>query len=463
MPRGIGLPNILTLSTMVNPAPSDSMLALIRGKLGIGQLNDMQLRAYASSTDEDLLLLAPTGTGKTLAFTLSMLRTLRSHHDVSGPVAVIIAPARELALQIYSVVRPLAEGRKTVVMYGGHNVADETASLTPVPDIVIATPGRLLDQLQRGNLSIHSPACLVLDEYDKILQLGFEDEVSRLMRRIGKPRRIILTSATCLNSIPTYLGLDTDSTTIEYNDTDSEKSNVEYVEVRSYTPDKLHTLADLLASMPSGERVIVFVNHRESAERVAAYLRKLGFPAALYHGALDQRQRATAVDTLQAGATPIMVATDLAARGLDINSLYGVIHYHMPVDREAWIHRNGRTGRQGASGHIWVITGPDETLPVYVTTERTTVPESIDESTYCAPRASMSVICLSAGKKEKISKGDVAGFIAASEVVKPWDIGLIRVYDHYSLAAVPADCEVKLLAKLRLMRLKGKKVRVSIA
>lgn len=434
---------------------------LIKEHLGIDELNEMQLKAEGAPAERDLTLLAPTGSGKTLAFTLAMLRSVGKAKGEDSVKGLIIAPSRELVTQIYSVVRPIVPEMKTVALYGGHNVADETASLKPVPQIVVATPGRLLDHLQRGNVEIHSPACLVIDEYDKLLQLGFEEELKKILRRTGKPGRLILTSATRLDKLPDYLPLSSDAVTIENRCEDTAPGMVEYAEVKSYEADKLNTLANLLGTLGAEDKVIVFVNHRESAERVVKYLKKHGFGATLYHGALDQRERATAVDTLSAGATPVMVATDLAARGLDIDSLAGVVHYHLPVDEQAWIHRNGRTGRQGKDGKVWIITGPDEQLPPYAPKMYVEMPPECCENAGTR-RATTAMLCVSAGKKEKISRGDVAGFIAAASVTAPEETGLIRVYDHYSLAAVPARAVKALVDKLNSMRLKGKKVRVSV-
>lgn len=437
--------------------PSE-ILSTLSNRMGIESLNPMQEKAYEAPVTKDLILLAPTGTGKTIAFALAMLRNISGKEAGVAPQALVICPSRELALQIYSVVQPLAKWLKTTVLYGGHNVADETASLTPVPDIVIATPGRLLDHLQRGNLIVHSPHCLVLDEYDKTLQLGFEDEIKRIMARIGTPGRVILTSATALEPMPDYIGLRKGTTVIDL--TSSAKPKVEYVEVKSFVADKLNTLVDLLATFEPESRAIVFANHRESAERIASYLRRLKYPVALYHGGLDQRERATAIDTLQSGVTPILVATDLASRGLDIDSLTDVIHYHLPVDAETWTHRNGRTARQGAEGRVWLLTGPDETTPEYAPEMRLFVPQGRDEH-FTPHSPAVAMICFGAGKKEKISKGDVAGMIAASGIVERTEIGLIKVYDHYALATVPAKHLRTLTEALRQMRLKGKKVRVT--
>ncbi|MGN0220434.1 MAG: DEAD/DEAH box helicase, partial [Muribaculaceae bacterium] len=168
----------------------NQILEAARKSLGIESLNPLQL-AVSASTASRLIILAPTGSGKTLAFALAMLRDIEPGRP--GVKAVVIAPSRELVIQIADVVRPLALPMKTVALYGGHSFADERNSLSVKPDIIIATPGRLLDHLNRDTIGIIEPRVVVLDEYDKALELGFHDEMRRVVRRLGHPQRVILT------------------------------------------------------------------------------------------------------------------------------------------------------------------------------------------------------------------------------------------------------------------------------
>ncbi|MDE6383070.1 MAG: DEAD/DEAH box helicase [Paramuribaculum sp.] len=434
---------------------TDDITRNINSRLGISTLNDMQ-QAMARTTAKAVILTAPTGSGKTLAFAIAMLRALRSDAKAK-PQALVLAPSRELVLQIAEVVRPIATDLKTVALYGGHSFLDETRSLSPMPDIIIATPGRLLDHMQRGTLTIDGLRCLVLDEYDKSLELGFESEMRRILRRTGRVDKVILTSATRMATLPDFVNIDTPEL-LDFTSDEAPENPVDIIEVKSYTPDKLDTLTGLLSTFPTGDRTIIFVNHRESAERVYRHLRKLGYPAGLYHGALDQQQRATAVDMLANGTTPILVATDLAARGLDISKLRNVVHYHLPVDDKAWTHRNGRTGRQNADGTVWVITSDSDNRPEYIAPTRSFVPPI---ATGRPEPSATATLYIQAGKKDKISKGDVAGFIAAAGAARS-DIGLINVYDHHSLAAVPASEAEAIAATASSLKLKGKKTRVSV-
>ena len=336
------------------------ILANIASRLAIGELNDMQRRMAGLQTKGTVTLIAPTGSGKTLAFAIPLLKSLG---NPDGKVrAVVIAPSRELVVQIYEVIRPIATGFKTVAFYGGHSMQEETNSLAVTPDIIVATPGRLLDHVKRGNLDLSTTRTLVLDEYDKALELGFADEMKRVCRKLTSVSFVILTSATVLAELPDYLPKSTRTELIDFSCSTSPRKQMQIVHIPSPSRDKLDTLIDLLRSLPDG-RVIVFANHRESVERIHAALRKAGLPAGLYHGGLEQNERENAVELLNNGTTPILVSTDLGSRGLDIAELSAVVHYHLPPSPEAWTHRNGRTARQDANGEIYVITAEGEKHP----------------------------------------------------------------------------------------------------
>lgn len=429
----------------------------IKSRLGIEQLNEMQ-QALISSDAPNIILTSPTGSGKTLAFACRMFKSLRA---ACGEVqAIVIAPSRELVMQIESVIRPIASGYKTVALYGGHSMADERNSLTPIPDIVIATPGRLLDHMQRKQLHAEKLRVLVLDEYDKSLQLGFEQEMKRIVGRIGFIGNTILTSATKLDAIPEYLPLSK-ATHMDFTMEETPRERTQIAEVHSFTRDKLDTLTALLQTFSADERSIVFVNHRESAERVYKHLHNAKLASTLYHGALDQQQRAMAIDLFSNGTANILVATDLAARGLDIADVNNVVHYHLPVDMQAWTHRNGRTARMNASGMVWAITSEADNIPEYITFDREFQPNPNPQSAN-TPQNRVATLYISAGKKEKISKGDVAGFIAASTVTESTEIGKIIIHDHHAVVAIPANKASETAKALNSIKLKGKKVRVSI-
>ncbi len=430
------------------------IISNIKSKLGIAELNAMQL-AVKGAKSAKLILLAPTGSGKTIAFSIALLRSLRpSDGRVQG---VVLAPSRELVLQIHDVLRRIAAGLKTVAFYGGHSMTEEVNSLSQTPDIIVATPGRLLDHLQRRTVDIASARALVIDEYDKSLELGFLDEMSKIVRRMGSPATVILTSATELTEMPDFINLNGVETIDCTSGAKAAAPKLNIARIESPARDKADTLIELLRSLSNG-RVLVFVNHRESAERTQALLVKTGLPAGLYHGGLEQNDREKAVRMLENGSLPILVTTDLAARGLDIGGLSAVVHYHMPVSPEAWTHRNGRTARAGASGDVFIITSEADNIPDYVVWNHDYYPTGKSDNPL---RAEYTTLHINAGKKEKISRGDVVGYLCQKGGITADKIGKIDVSDHQTLVAVAADCADALLRTLANEKIKGQRVRVT--
>ncbi|MCI9172896.1 DEAD/DEAH box helicase [uncultured Duncaniella sp.] len=427
----------------------------IRKRTRVTELNPMQKRMSEIPVRGTFTLLAPTGSGKTLAFAIPLLKSLA---PARGQVqAVVIAPSRELVLQIAEVIRPIATGLKTVAFYGGHSMQEEVNSLAVTPDIIVATPGRLLDHIKRGQLDLGTVSSLVLDEYDKALELGFADEMKRVCRRLTGLKLVILTSATPLAAIPEYLPAS-EPQVIDFSATDTPRRRMQIVRVESPSRDKLNTLGDLLHSLPNG-RVIVFANHRESVERIYDALKKQGLPVGIYHGGLDQNDRENAIVQLANGSTPILVSTDLGARGLDIPELSAVIHYHMPVSPEAWTHRNGRTARQEAKGDIYVITAEGEDIPYYITTDRDYAPTGHSADPI---RSETATLYFNVGKKEKISKGDIVGFLIAKGGLTSDEIGVITLRDHSALVGIPRAKGKSLVDTLGRERIKNTRAKISL-
>lgn len=429
-----------------------TILERFRERHNIETLNPMQ-QLMAATDATRLILLSPTGSGKTAAFAIRLLRAIGSSKGVLQ--AVVIAPSRELVIQIADVIRPVAAGLKTVAFYGGHNMADEVNSLKSMPDIIVATPGRLLDHITRGNLDVAGVHALVLDEYDKSLELGFHDEMRRIARRMKSLKLIILTSATRLAELPDFLPMQ-GAETVDFTPS-AQRSRLQTVSVESPERDKLQTLLDLLRSLPNG-RAIVFVNHRESAERVYNFLKKERFPVGLYHGGLEQRDRQLALDLFNNGTNPVLVSTDLGSRGLDIDDVNYVIHYHMPLSAESWTHRNGRTARMGAEGTAYVITAEGENIPDYVVCDRPYAPRGEASE---GIRSDVATLYFNAGKKEKISKGDIAGFLIQKGGLTKDEVGKIMVWDHSAIAAVPRAKIGKVVEAVAPYRLKNTKVRIT--
>lgn len=437
-------------------------LPLLKEKFNISELNEMQKKMLQiSSESRDIILLSPTGSGKTLAFILPMLKMLKAP---TGRVqAVIIAPSRELVMQITGIIRDMARGYKVTALYGGHKVEDEVNSLIIVPDIIVATPGRLLDHINRRNVDVLPVRILVLDEFDKSLELGFEDEMKKIISRLKNVSRTILTSATDLAVLPDFLSL-TEPSKIDFLSANKKlRKRLGVHRVDSDEKDKLTTLQALLATLhkkaAEGDRSIIFVNHRESAERIYQFLVKNGYPATLYHGGLEQNEREKAITLFNNGSRPVLVATDLAARGLDIEKIRNIVHYHQPLTEETYTHRNGRTARVDAEGDIYILVGPDEDVKEFVDFDDDFYP---DYSEKAPETTGMETIRFSAGRKEKLSKGDILGFLVKTGGLEPSEIGKIDIFDHYSLAAVDAAKVRDLLDRISKEKIKGKRQKIEL-
>lgn len=410
----------------------------ILAKLRIESLNRMQIDSYNSITQSDLdvVILSPTGSGKTLAYLLGLVERLNAADD--NLQAIVVVPGRELALQSDNVLKGMGTGLRSMSCYGGRPTMDEHRMMKQVnPQVVFGTPGRLNDHIDKGNLSPYGVRFLVIDEFDKCLEMGFHDEMSRLLTKLPGIRRKILLSATDMEQIPDYVQRGR-MVRLDYTVSDEHvPRRVSLFTVKSPIKDKLDTLNALLHSF--GEQSsIVFLNYRDSVERVSEYLKGKGFVVSYFHGGLDQKQREDALYRFSNGSANIMVATDLASRGLDIPSVNNIIHYQMPLGREEYVHRVGRTARWDAKGNTFFILGPDEVIPYYVEEElqEYTVSNAIDSQ---PPKPRMVTIYIGKGKKDKLSKGDIVGFLCKKGGLNSEDIGRIDIKDRYTYAAITRD------------------------
>lgn len=436
---------------------TDEIRKRIASRLNIDSLLPMQEEMASLPLPTRTLLCAPTGSGKTLAFAVALLRALPVEGK-SGIKALIIAPTRELVLQIFDIVRVLAAPEfKTCALYGGHSFAAEAKSLEGLPDIVAGTPGRILDHIRRGRLDIFGASTLVIDEYDKALELGFADDMRSITGRLKNLRNLILTSAT-RGEVPDFIGSIERSLDYSAAKADAPKPKVAVFRVDSDAPDKLETLDALLRTL-GGMKTMVFVNHRDAAERIYDYLERRRFPVVLYHGGLDQQMRERALILFDNGTLPIMVSTDLAARGLDIEGVGAVVHYHLPVNEEAWTHRNGRTARMGREGSAYVIVSEHDKPGSYIDGAELFEPAATASA---EPQASpTATLYFNAGKKEKISKGDIAGFLIQKGGLGKDEVGRIDVKDHCAYVAVPAAKARATAAAVAPYKIKNTRVRVT--
>ena len=434
---------------------------MVKEKLGIEILNPMQRKMLESASEKrDIMLLSPTGSGKTLAFILPVLKMLKP--SASRIQCIVLAPSRELVIQIGEVFKSLAKDFKVTMLYGGHKVEDEVNSLKITPEIIVATPGRLLDHINRRNIDVLPTRILVLDEFDKILELGFEDELKKIISRLKNVSRNILTSATQADILPAFIKLENPVEVNFLDENQKLRKRIHVSKVSASGKDKLQSLLALLRSLSEEKglgKSIVFVNHRESAERLYDFLKKNMVDCELYHGALDQRQRETAVVKFNNGSHPVLVATDLAARGLDIEGVKNIIHYHQALTPETYTHRNGRTARVEDNGDVYILVGPEEDIKEFSDIEREYFPNPELRNEL---KSGIATIAINAGKKEKLSRGEIVGFLIKECGLSPDDIGKISVFDHYSLFAIPAERAKEVLSKGNVEKLKGARRRFTL-
>lgn len=409
------------------------MIDKILDKLGI-QLNPMQEETMHAVLhgNKDVVVLSPTGSGKTLAYLMPLVQLIDPKMD--EPQLVVVTPGRELALQSTEVLKSMGTGLRTMACYGGRAAMDEHRVMNKVlPQVIFGTPGRLNDHLDKGNFSAEHVKYLVIDEFDKCLEMGFQDEMGRLIASLPYLERHFLLSATEAEEIPRFVHMGRVET-IDYRmDEEQVPDRVRIYQVKSPQKDKLETLAQLLLSL-GDESSIVFLNYRDSVERTNEFLRSRGFATSAFHGGLEQHEREDALYKFSNGSANIFVSTDLGARGLDIPDIDNIIHYHLPECEDSYIHRVGRTARWEATGKAFFLLGPSEDIPSYVDAEVEDYEIPSDLPAPAKPR--MATIYIGKGKKDKISKGDIVGYLCKIGQLQSSEIGKIDVKDRYAYVAV---------------------------
>lgn len=426
----------------------------ILSKLNIQQLNPMQEEAIAVIEKADnTIILSPTGTGKTLAFLLPLIETLDPNIDEVQ--ALILVPTRELAIQIEQVVRNMGTGYKVNAVYGGRPMSKDKIEIKHNPSILIGTPGRILDHFDSDRFSKEGIETLVLDEFDKALEIGFEEEMSAILNELPNLKKRILTSATQGVGIPDFVKLDK-PVVINYLQKKKE-SQLAIKTVVSTNRDKLHRLLDLLLHL-GNDPGIIFCNFRDSIEEVSSFLQKNRIAHSCFSGGMEQKNRERSLIKFRNGTSQILIATDLAARGIDIPELKYIIHYELPHSLEEFIHRNGRTARVNAKGTAYVLKWEKENLPSFI---KDTQKADILKRTVRNPQF-WETLFISGGRKDKISKGDIAGLFFKQGNIDRDQLGEIELKQDCAFVAVPLEIAEDLVKKLNNSRLKKKKVRISV-
>ena len=433
----------------------DNSTTTILSNLGINALNEMQLAAQpAIINNTHTILLSPTGSGKTIAFLLPLVQLLDK--DVKSVQCLIIVPARELAIQIEKVWKKMNTGFKVNVCYGGHSIDTELNNLNTPPALLIGTPGRLNDHLERKTFDTKHIKTLILDEFDKSLQLGFQEDMNTIIEQLPNLKRKVLLSATSDVDIPDFMEIKAPAV-LDY--TKEEKLDTLSIRlVISEVKDKIESLFELICSLNS-EPALIFCNHREVAERISDLLNEKSVQTGFYHGGMEQDDRERILIQFRNESLNYLVTTDLAARGLDIPEMKHVIHYHLPSKESEFIHRNGRTARMKHSGTAYVLTYKEDKLPEYIAADT----DILQPQPGKLPQPSdFQTIYISGGKKNKLNKGDVVGFFIQKGKIDKNDIGMIEVKDFISFVAVRRKAIKNLLSNIKDEKMKGKKYKIEI-
>ncbi len=425
--------------------------------LNISALNEMQsATASAIKKGHEVLVLAPTGSGKTLAFLLPIAELIDERINVVQ--VLVLSPSRELSLQIEDVFKSMKTGFKVNCCYGGHPVEIEKNNLKFPPAILIGTPGRIADHIKRERIDTSTIRYLILDEFDKCLEFGFQEEMSFIIGRLNHLQKRILTSATAAIEIPEFTGI---TTPFEVNFlSESSAIKLEIHAIQSEGIDKSNTLFRLLCKI--GNRpTLVFCNHRDAVERVSDYLFERGIESAIFHGGLEQDVRERSLIRFRNGSYRLLITTDLASRGLDISDVECIIHYQIPSTEEAYTHRNGRTARMKAEGSAYLIFADDDHKPEYL--DEMPPFETLPEKALLPAKSEWETIYIGAGKKDKINKVDIVGFFIQKGNIQKVDIGLISVLDFASYVAVKRNKVTILLDAIAGEPIKKMRARIEVA
>ncbi len=434
---------------MTNPPKNQQN---ILDKLGIETLNPMQEEAQSVIlSNSEIVLLSPTGTGKTVAFLLPVIAELKT--DCNEIQVLIVVPSRELALQIEQVIREMGTGFKTNAVYGGRAGSQDKIDLKHRPAILIGTPGRIADHLRKESFSTEFIQTLILDEFDKSLEVGFEAEMTEIASSLSQVKKKILTSATQALKIPAFVGLKHPK---YINYLHEEISQLTLKIIYSPSKDKLETLVDALSHI-GNQPGIVFCNFKESIQRVSEHLTSNHINHGIYHGGMEQIDRERALIKFRNGTHQLILATDLAARGLDIPEIKFILHYQLPSKEQEFTHRNGRTARMKSDGTAFILAWKNEELPAFIGKPPV-------EVIHPAPLPLPSVwrtLYLSGGRRDKISKGDIAGLFLKQGKLLPNELGIIEIKQDCAFVGVLASKMDDVIYLTNNSKLKTKKIRVS--
>ena len=447
------MPNPLPLLMQLNET-----VTCLLANFEIRTLNPMQISASdAILSNDEILLLSPTGSGKTFAFLLPICQLLQLQE--TNVQCLILTPSRELAIQIEQVWKKMSTGYKVSCCYGGHDMQTEIQNLTEAPALLIGTPGRIADHIKRATFKLISLKTIVFDEFDKSLALGFEEEMSYIVRSLQQVTKKVFVSATATVEIPEF-ATNHKITVLDFLGDTAANAGLSINQVISEEKDKVSKLAELLCFI-NDEPALIFCNHRDAVERTAKLLNEKGIENATFHGGMEQMQREQTLIQFRNGSIRFLIATDLAARGLDIPEMKHVIHFHFPSTEAEFIHRNGRTARMEEMGTAYLLVHSEEALPYYINSKPKTL--VLPAGLKMPKPAEWVTIYINGGKKDKLNKVDIVGFLSHKGKLEKADLGLIIVKDHNSFVAIKKTKVKTMLTLVQPEKIKGTKYKIVVA
>jgi ATP-independent RNA helicase DbpA len=461
-------------------------LCQVVAELGFARPTPVQARAIPLLlAGRDLIGQSTTGTGKTAAFALAILQKLK--RGERHPQALILCPTRELCAQVARDFRKLGRretGLTVVILSGGQPIKPQLEALQRGAHVVVGTPGRALDHIARGSLKLNGVATIVVDEADRMLDMGFGAEMEKILTTAPKPRQTIFFSATyprgaagsSIDAMTKTHQRDPERLTVD--ESDDPRGLVRQLAFFVDDRGRLDTLLAILRTSPA-ESAILFCNFKATVARIEQALRAAGISCASLHGDLEQRERDFVMATFRNHSVRVLVATDVAARGLDIEGLDLVVNVELPHQPEIYVHRIGRTGRAGKAGLAVSLVGPQDRAKVKAIEaaigsplERQVTPPAGPEPAHAEPstfrsavhaEAAMETLYISGGRKDKLRPGDILGALTGAGGGFPGsDVGKIEIHERFSYVAIARGSANRAIELLGAGRIKGKKFKVGL-
>jgi ATP-independent RNA helicase DbpA len=463
-------------TTAFTSLPLSAALLAVVADLGFTELTPIQAQAIpALIAGKDLVGQSKTGSGKTAAYALPILNVLDlSKREVVG---VVVCPTRELSAQVARELRKLGRnlaGLTVVVLSGGEAVRDQTRVLEKGVHLVVGTPGRILDHLQRRTLKVHRVATVVLDEADRMLDMGFQEDVAKILKALPPKRQTVFFSATFPASIRELSSkYQKEPLHVRIEDADSEAApQTKELVVHVEGEQKPAALSWIFAHYPN-DSALVFANQKVTVAAIAKSLASMGSSVESLHGDLEQRERDLVMAKFRNGSTRVLIATDVAARGIDLDKLDLVVNYDLPNQPEIYVHRIGRTGRAGNVGLAVSLCSRAEQPrleAIELFTGSALVPVARERTAPAAKSAApanrdakMETVRLSGGRKDKLRPGDILGALTGEAGGLAGDqIGKIEIHERFAYVAVAKSVSKKAIDSLNQGRIKGKRFKAEL-